>query len=520
MLPLPSEVMMFPVSRGGPLFSINFISGSNISLVNGAGGVAGFAEKLDALFQSFAGGSLRKTDRGVLVEPAATNLIAPSSFQNAAYTLTNSFASVNAKTPLIPGGTAWEYVANATSGLLNRTSLGTFSASRETLAFLIETTATSNKFLLYMADASNGSAASISMEVSTLLTAPTITFGLGNATSKVYGQVNLGIGPNGGTVYLFVVSGIPLTAGNTRRVFLYPNGNGVVAGSSIIVHHPQYEVNNQSTSPILNPSTTALSRLAEVITAAIANGTYDIRYSTQDGILNNDRLAVVVSGGALTIPTDITEKSGPLVPIQPLTVLRNGYIASIDIWNQTSAIHVLGDSFAEAASYMLPYLPSRLYRPRAWTFDGVGGSTLVQEAARFDLTPQFYADVLNILDGGLDDPLVNALAAINSMIAHLTANPKKWLYIQSSPSAGFAIGTPTYTTWLATNAGIKAAFPSNYVDTLALMQTHGDGSANDNSDIANGWWPRSLRIDDIHPNRIGAYWLSQIIGNAIQTRGY
>jgi hypothetical protein len=53
------------------------------------------------------------------------------------------------------------------------------------------------------------------------------------------------------------------------------------------------------------------------------------------------------------------------------------------------------------------------------------------------------------------------------------------------------------------NAAIRAAFPDNFIDLLPILQAHGDGSANDNSDISNGYTPRSLRTDFLHLNAAG-----------------
>lgn len=516
------------MNRAGLVLDINFLTGSNIASVNGSGAVAGLAQKLDNIFQSFAGGVLRKTDRGLLIEPASQNFIAASSdFQNAAWGTTTFTGKVN-KTSVLPGQVATEFESDTTGGLINQTNRGTFTAGIETLWTLVEAMPSATIFNLRMVDQSNGNVEILSMDF-TFFT--NVIGQRGNATLRRFGYIDFGpaSGPNGGNLYLLVFSGLPTTAGNTRRLNVYPNGFAAgAAGRKVVFHHIQYEVGSWATSPIINPSTTSLTRSADGVTISVHTGTYNIRFTTRDGTII-DKYAVSSVANLLTIPTDITEN----VPIQMLgatlqEVERNGHIVSISIWNQGKNIHGLGDSFLAASTYAvsLPYtipqwLPSKLYKPAVWTFDGVGSTDLTQQATRFDSTPQYYGDVLIIVDGAISSTFAQAQAAIDSMVAHLTGT-KQWLYLQPGLDAiaTHEIGTSYYNTWLSVQSAIKAAYPNNYVDTLAIMQSHGDGSANDISDIANGWWPRSLRFDSIHPNNLGSMHHAQIIANAIQAKGY
>lgn len=70
------------------------------------------------------------------------------------------------------------------------------------------------------------------------------------------------------------------------------------------------------------------------------------------------------------------------------------------------------------------------------------------------------------------------------------------------------LGTP-YTAMLAANARTETLYPQ-YVARDALgrtllerLQAAGDGSANDNADVAGGFVPRSLRADSLHLNAAG-----------------
>jgi len=55
----------------------------------------------------------------------------------------------------------------------------------------------------------------------------------------------------------------------------------------------------------------------------------------------------------------------------------------------------------------------------------------------------------------------------------------------------------------AMNTALRAAFGDACLDLLPIMQAHGNGSAEDNSDIASGYVPRSLRTDFLHANEAG-----------------
>lgn len=499
-----------------PLLNIDLLTSSNLTLLNASGGVSGLAQKLDNTFQSFGGGVLRNTNKGAMIEPASQNFCAASSdLNNAAWSVSSTFAGKVAKTSLIPGQTAYEFESDATAGLLNQGSRGVFAAGPETLWSLVEAMPSAVDIQFYIADQTQASAAIVRCAFNFQTKVFQLLGGLG--TSQLFGYIDMGPGQNGGTVYLMFCQAVPPVPGNTRRIFCWPNGNSTgTPGRKVTIHHFQDEPGAWITSPIVNPSTTSNTRAVETMTISVPTGTYDVRFTMYDGT-NDDRFGVASASNLLTVPTDnVADASLQLKP-------RNGSIRSISIWPQAAKnIHVLGDSFAtySVATYIIPkWLHIKLYRPRIWTIDGVGGSSLTQQADRFDLTPQFYGDVLVIMDGGLESTFVQAQAAIDRMVAHLTGN-KQWLYVEPGTDANFPLGSPTHTSYLTITAQIKAAYPNNYVDTKAFMLSHGDGSANDNTDIANDVWPRSLRFDSAHPNELGSMWYSQPVCDAIYAKRY
>jgi hypothetical protein len=504
-----------------PALDTDFSNNGIIDITGGTGG--GNVQKLDDTFESIATNALKRTNRGLVVEPARTNYVAASSdLSNAAWTQANGFGSINAMTSVLPGQTAREFVSTTAAGLLHQNLRGTFAATRETMSVIVESTGTSVQTYFYLADSSASSVEVVGMRFN--FSTQVITQ-RGNGTSPKYYAVNLGTGPNGGTLWLLVCSAIPMTAGNNRRFFIYVNDSGTLtAGRSVIYHHVQHEVGDWATTPIINSSTTSNSRGADVVKVSVNTGTYDVRFTLQDGTIHN-RIGLTSASNLLTIPTDITEKAAltvaqTAIPFTEQTEIRAGYISQMEVWTPLQAMYVLGDSFVSTSYMLRDYLPLKFTAPRNITYDGVGGSSLADQATRFDSASTHWGKVLIIMDGGLSDTQANALAAIADIVANLTGTPK-WLYIQSFPSTTYgAIGNAAYTTWATTTAAIAAQYPDNYVATLAPMQAFGDGTANDNSDIANGWIPRSLRTDDIHPNKLGSEYLAQIIAAAIEAKGW
>jgi len=162
-------------------------------------------------------------------------------------------------------------------------------------------------------------------------------------------------------------------------------------------------------------------------------------------------------------------------------------------------IHILGDSFA--TSTLENALVDSFDFLVASSVDGVGGSTLIDQASRFDLTPEYYDDTLIIMDGGLSDSLANATAAIDDKIANLTHD--NWFYIQPSPYE-FIEGSAERIAWNTKVDGIIAHVgASHYIECLTDLKAGNDGSPNDLQDVSDNIVPRSLRTDTIHETTVG-----------------
>lgn len=152
------------------------------------------------------------------------------------------------------------------------------------------------------------------------------------------------------------------------------------------------------------------------------------------------------------------------------------------------------------------------------TNNGVGG-TDYPTTATSQLADTVYTNRINIYWAGHNNTNVtNDMAAIASMVAHQTGQ-RRFLILLPTISAGKAANDPTT---IAERVAIMAAYPNNYVDVPGMLATHGDGSANDNADIANGYTPRSLRAiaDDIHLTATGQAYVKSLVKSVIQAKGW
>lgn len=102
------------------------------------------------------------------------------------------------------------------------------------------------------------------------------------------------------------------------------------------------------------------------------------------------------------------------------------------------------------------------------------------------------------------------------------AQGNRVLILPVIPATTMALGSDLYNAMLAANARTESLYPTLYArsadgrDLIKYLQDHGDGSAGDNSDIANGWIPRSLRRagDPLHLNSAGDVVVADFVEEA------
>ena len=207
--------------------------------------------------------------------------------------------------------------------------------------------------------------------------------------------------------------------------------------------------------------------------------------------------------------------------------LKRGGVCDTDVTNikmrkiiQVAAlnVHILGDSFVASLVFEEEMLNNFVARGCEFTSDGVGGSTLAQQKVRFDATTQYYEDVLVIMDGGLDDTAIDAKAAIDAIVSHLTHD--KWVWVQPSPLE-YIVGSAARIDWDAKVSDIAAHVgPSHHVECLSALKAANDGSADDLQDVADNIVPRSLRTDSIHETDYGLHIRTKSVQRFIAAKGW
>lgn len=179
----------------------------------------------------------------------------------------------------------------------------------------------------------------------------------------------------------------------------------------------------------------------------------------------------------------------------------------------TRPIHLLGDSFLNTGQILMRLKASAEAAGHiiGWSQDGVGGSTLAEQATRFALSPGAWGSTLVIVDGAteLDGP--GSVAAIQDMVSRLTHDD--WVYVQSNPIN--PLGDSRRDDWQATQDAILAyAGADHYVETLAPM------IAADTTNEAQGLWGPTMTGDLTHPTNPAGYDVfAGIIEDALIARG-
>jgi hypothetical protein len=176
-------------------------------------------------------------------------------------------------------------------------------------------------------------------------------------------------------------------------------------------------------------------------------------------------------------------------------------------------VHLLGDSFVNTSSVAALYTRF-IDQRRVISMDGVGGASLVQQAARFAATSQYWDRTLVILDGGLSDTVPEAIAAVQDMAGRLAHG--RWLYAQGGIDR---TSTPAQVaTKLANDAQLAAAFGDRYCPTYDYMRSHGTGSTTG----ANGGavWAADNYGDDLHPSSAGYANLLTCVGDFLVSAGW
>ncbi len=135
----------------------------------------------------------------------------------------------------------------------------------------------------------------------------------------------------------------------------------------------------------------------------------------------------------------------------------------------------------------------------------------------------FYRPTI-LWQGYNDGTASTTVEANNDTAIAAIPSPKHFIImsiVNGSVDANNGSGLPTYNAHASINAYEKNKYPNNYLDLMGYLLTQGDGSTGDNSDIASGTIPRSLKLpnDTVHFNNHGNYVIAQFVAQHISMLG-
>jgi hypothetical protein len=133
---------------------------------------------------------------------------------------------------------------------------------------------------------------------------------------------------------------------------------------------------------------------------------------------------------------------------------------------------------------------------------GIGSQSSTQVKDRMLAFTGRHSDPTVIWAGrnNYSDP-TTVKADIAAMVAELDTD--NYLVLGVHNGAGEGTATTAYGHITGINADLAATYGSKFWDTRAYLLTRGDGSAQDNTDIADGIVPTSKRSDTLHLNAAG-----------------
>lgn len=255
---------------------------------------AGYYTPTSGLMASFASGAARLGDRGLLYEPAATNLWARSNeFGDAAWTKANLAVTSNAATA--PNGAAEADKITETAVTAQHFMHQSFTATavEHSLSLYLHAVERNWVFPFFTVGVDQGSFFDLSNGALGTVAPPIAT----RSIEAVGSYYRVAISKVLTVATWFPCLSLGLSDGLGRPSYLGVAGSGVNAWGA------QLEVGSKPTSPIVTAGSSA-SRAADALTIAIPDGTYDITFTFADDTTQTVFGAVVSGGYAVPITLD------------------------------------------------------------------------------------------------------------------------------------------------------------------------------------------------------------------------
>lgn len=214
----------------------------------------------------------------------------------------------------------------------------------------------------------------------------------------------------------------------------------------------------------------------------------------------------------------------------------DGFVTAVSTWTalRTAPFYTaplgsfvaLGDSMAAAsgasvnANRWTDLLSAAL--GRTWFSHGYGGVSSATVLTNWQADPAHWGWTTIIFVGHNFTTTTNPASDIAAMIALMTSEPrvKRFLVVSPLQNSAATVGDAGYNAILALRTALKTAYPKNYVDLYAYLAARGNGGGTDNTDIANGFTPTSLRFDTIHLNDAGQAHEATLYQSELTKRGW
>lgn len=274
----------------GASLNLNFTSAipGGVTVVSSP---AGYAPTSSGTLTAFTANAGRRTDLGLMVEPAATNICLQSqTLDNGTWSRTN-LSGVTADTTAAPDGTttAEKLVEDGLTNAHAISQIITTTAAPYTFSAYIKP-AGRNFCALYETSAAKGSYFNVSSPAA---------LGILNGTPTSVRITALGNG------WCLCEITLTLTASSTVNIFDSINGSAFNYGgdgsSGVYAWGAQLELGTKATSAITT-TTASATRTAENIQFTVPAGITNLTYTFDD---NSTQLVSGVSAGTYTIPTNL-----------------------------------------------------------------------------------------------------------------------------------------------------------------------------------------------------------------------
>jgi hypothetical protein len=199
------------------------------------------------------------------------------------------------------------------------------------------------------------------------------------------------------------------------------------------------------------------------------------------------------------------------------------HIAAVGKFGSAPPVHLLGDSFLNLYGIGTYFMGLCTAADKIVPFsqDGVGGTTLTQQAVRYAAyantqREKWWDSTLVICEFGQENSAQDQIEALKTILGYIRHD--RWLFMQGAPSSALNPVTPLP----EKDAIMKAWCGDHFVSTLPEAWAESDGTPTDENQVALGRWPVSLTISaiDFHPNFAGQQFIAQRIYDELLVRGW